>query len=156
MKKIFSYVIALMACALTFSGCEKKIDSPLVGNWNIRGTLAVVNADGTTSYYAVLRRFSFIDNGTFQYNDYLFDSQDYATSDGWILTGTWEVDGDMLTLHKQKFGTVKNNEPTFEASFKAKDELIKWRIADHYLHLTRNYGAADQYEEEFYDGSGAH
>ena len=56
MKKFLS--LALVACALAFTSCEPKIDSPIVGSWNARGTLAIINpSTGTTQYYDVLRMF---------------------------------------------------------------------------------------------------
>ena len=152
MKKFLS--LALVACALAFTSCEPKIDSPIVGSWNARGTLAIVNpSTGTTQYYDVLRMFYFSDNGTFQYNDYLYNDAGIATSDGYILQGSWSVDGDKLTLNTKKSGTVSSNNITYDSDFKPVSELIKWHIDGHYLHLTRNYGTDKEREEAFYDGS---
>ena len=154
MKKILIFAFALLACAMAFTSCGIKIDSPLVGSWNARGKLVVVNpTDGSNKSYDILRHLYFFDNGTFQYNEYFYDNNGYATSDGYITVGTWSVDGDKLTLHKQKTGTCHANMPTYDNSFTPVDELIKWRIDGHYLYLIRNYGTENEYEDSFYDGS---
>ena len=149
MKKSFSFAIALVATALALVSCEQKIDSPLVGSWNARGTLYVADED---HYYDVLRCFFFIDNGHFQYNDYFYDGDGVATDEGYILEGTWTVDGDKLTLHKTQFGTCKGSERKYNSNFQPSDEVIKWRIDGHDLHLTRKDGNGKEYEEVFNDG----
>lgn len=151
MKKIFTFAIVLVASALSFTSCEAKIDSPLVGSWNARGLLYV---EEEFEWYETLRMFHFFDNGDFQYTEYIYDDKGYLTDNGEILTGSWEVNGDILTLHKKKYGTIQAGQTTFYSSFKPSSETNKWFIEGHYLHLIRLYGTDDEFEEEFYDGSG--
>ena len=151
MKKFFTFAIALVASALALSSCQPTIDSPLVGSWNARGLLYV---EDEGEDYETLRMFHFFDNGDFQYNEYLYTSDGIASNDGYILTGSWSVDGDILTLHKKKYGTCHAGQNTFDSSFKPSDETNKWFIDGHYLHLIRLYGTEDAFEETFYDGSG--
>lgn len=146
MKKFF--IFALVACALAFTSCEPKIDSPLVGSWNTRGYIL---EEGVVR--ECLCAFSFFDNGTFNYGDYIIEDG-YAVHDGYVTEGAWSVDGDKLTLRKQKAGKSHDGNRTYDPNYKASEELIKWHIDGHYLYLVRYYGTSDQREESYYDGKG--
>ena len=147
MKKFFSFAIALVACALAFTSCEPKVNSPIVGSWNARGYLIL---DGTT--YNCLRTFSFFDNGTFEYGEYILED-DYAVHDGFVTTGKFKLDGDKVTLSKQKYAKSHNGNRTYYNDYVPSEELAKWRIEDHYLYLNRYLGTEDEHEERYYDGS---
>ena len=142
MKKLFSFAIALVACALAFTSCETKIDSPIVGGWNTRGILVEVNADGTSQEAEVSHSLNFFDNGQYQYNIYY-----YGTFNGYVKRGTWSVKGDKLTIRTEKSGKINNNEFVYN-DFTVKEEVVTWRIDGHYLILTYS----DGHEESFYDG----
>ena len=149
MKKFFAFAIALVTCALTFTSCEKKIESPLVGSWNTRGGAYIVDiSTGQTQYFENAERwFHFHDNGQFQY--FLYTS----TFNGYTKEGTWSVDGDILTLHWTKYGVVTNNNTVYNSKFIPEDETVKWRIDGHYVYFTRNYGTDKEETVSFYDGS---
>ena len=145
MKKFFSLVIALVACALTFTSCQPKIDSPIVGGWNTRGVLVVVDpASGASVEREVSHSLNFFDNGQYQYNIYY-----YGTFDGYVKRGTWSVKDNNLTIRTEKAGKIRNNEFVYD-DFTRKEEVVTWRIENHYLYLTYD----DGHVESFYDGSG--
>ena len=146
MKKFFSFAAALLACVLTFTSCEKNIDSPIVGKWN--ASLVIKTDDGE---FSGMRIFSFYPSGSFHYADY-FISSDGVMRDAINATeGTYKLDGDKVTLHFKNFGTIKNGEPTWDKDFKPYDELAKWRVEGAYLYLTRNAGTAEEHEEKFHN-----
>lgn len=149
MKKFFSFVIALVACAMTFTSCEKKIDSPLVGSWLHRGYYI----DLEEHEYNALISFHFFDNGDFQYNISLLPDEGTVVHDAYEYFGSWDVDGDKLTLHYKKYGKSHDGQVTYDSTFKPYDEEAKWRIENHYLYLTRYIGTEEEVVEEFYDGS---
>lgn len=155
MKKIFAFALALVACVMTFTSCEKKIESPLVGSWSHKGTLRVVNpVDGTSVTYEALFSFDFIDNGDFQYNISIIPEGDVvAIHDEYITFGTWTVEGDIITLNKKTYGLRHDGQFTVDATFKPSEELVKWRIDGHNLIVKREYGTEKEYEESFSDGS---
>ena len=146
MKKFFSFAIALVACALAFTSCELKIDSPLVGSWNNSGKLTLIDAStGTSQSYDAHYWLSFFDNGQFQNNVYIT-----GTFDGVYRKGTWSVKGDQVTIRKQVGGRIQNNNFYNDSSFEPTEEVATWSIKDHYLTLTYSDGHIEQY----YDGSG--
>lgn len=149
MKKFFILAIALVASALVLTSCETKIDHPLVGNWNAKG---LFYNEEEFEFYDTYRTFRFLDNGDFQYTEYLYDLEDRLTNDGAFLEGSWSVDGDILTLHKKKFGTIEGGKFIYDDSYKLPDETNKWFIEGLTLHLIRLYGTEDEFEEEFYYG----
>ena len=149
MKKIFSFAIALVACALAFTSCEPKIDSPLVGGWNHGGYY--IDAEGNE--YNALFSFHFFDNGDFQHNISILTGE-VAIHDAFVKQGSWSVKDDEVTLHYKKGGKSHDGQITYDSSFKPYDEVAKWRIEGHYLYLTRFIGTEDEIVEEFYDGSG--
>lgn len=150
MKKFFSFVIALVACAITFTSCEKKIDSPLVGSWNHGGYY--IDDKGE---YEALFSLHFFDNGDFQYNVSILPTDGGITiHTSYETFGSWDVDGDKVTLHCKKYGVSQDGQITYDSKFKPYDEEAKWRIDGHYLYLTRYIGTEEEIEERFYDGSG--
>ena len=146
MKKIFSFAIALVACALAFTSCDPYTNSPLVGSWLANGTLTLLDATtGVSKVYDANHSIHFFDNGQFQYNVYI-----KGTTDGIFKRGVWAAKGDQLTLRTQKAGEIRSNEFVYDNSFKTTDEVVTWSIDGHYLTLTH----ADGSKEIFYDGSG--
>jgi len=150
MKKYFSFAIALLACAFTFTSCEPKIDSPLVGGWSYRGTLTEI--DVTTGYQVereVLYSLHFFDNGDFQHSIFYYDDYGYATADGYVKQGSWSVKEDKVTINTKKSGVIRNKEFIYDSSFKPTTDEATWRIDGHYLILKY---ASDGHEESYYDG----
>ena len=158
MKKFFSFAIALVTCALVFTSCEQKIDSPLVGGWTAgRGTLEVVNPiDNTVEVRECSVSINFFDNGRFQHDISLLEEADAsgysAIRDSYSLEGSWTVDGDKLTLRKEKYGLRHDGQMTYSKDYKPSEELVKWVIDGHHLKLTRNLGTDKEYEEVYSDG----
>ena len=141
MKKYFYFVIALVACALAFTSCNQKIDSPLVGWWSV----ATHVVDATTQEERAARNeLNFFDNGQFQQNIY-YD----GTFDGLYARGTWSVNGNKVTITKDTSGTINNNNFVVDSSFKPYTEVYTWRIEGHYLYLQ----TADGEVYEFRDGN---
>ena len=138
MKKILFFAIALVASVLAFTSCQPTIDHPLVGGWRHSG-IFVVEAQ---EYYVDVS-LNFFDNGQYQRNIYI-----EGTFDGWSDRGEWSVKEDKLTIYTQKAGTIKDN--NFSYSSQNIEEVVTWRIEDHYLYLTYSDGTV----EKFYDGSG--
>ena len=146
MKKIFSFAVALIACALAFTSCDPKIDSPLVGGWLINGTLTIVDpSTGTSTTYDAEHSINFFDNGQYQYNIYIKN-----TFDGIYYRGTWSVKENQVTIRTQKYGPIKDNTFYVDSSFQPKEEVATWEIKDHYLYLTYSVGR----KVHFYVGSG--
>lgn len=148
MKKFFSFAIALVASALAFTSCENeaKIDSPLVGGWNTRGELTLIDeSTGESKTYDADHSFTFFDNGQWQYNIYIHD-----TFNGVYKRGTWSVKENKLTLRTQISGTISNNNFTPKSGFQPTEEVVTWYIEDHYLFLTYSNGDILR----LYDGSG--
>lgn len=140
MKKYFYFAIALVVCALAFTSCNPKIDSPLVGWWSA-STYVV---DETTQQERAARNdLNFIDNGQFQQNLYY-----QGTFDGLYAMGTWAVNGNKVTISKTSSGTINNNNFVNDPTFKPYTEEYTWRIEGHYLYLK----TADGEEYEFRDG----
>ena len=140
MKKFFYFAIALVACALAFTSCNQKIDSPLVGWWSA-GTYVV---DETTHQERAARNdLNFIDNGQFQQNLY-YD----GTFDGLYAMGTWSVKDNKVTIRKNTSGTINNNNFVADPSFEPYTEVYTWRIEGHYLYLE----TAEEIVYEFRDG----
>ena len=150
MKKFSCFAIALVACALAFTSCETKIDSPLVGGWNTRGTLVEIDpSDGSQQVYEVLHSLSFFDNGQFQHSIYYYDGQGYTTANGYVTSGTWSVKENKVTIRTEKSGKIRNNEFIYDSSFKPTTDEATWRIEGHYLYLIY---ASDGREETYRDG----
>lgn len=147
MKKFFSFAIALVACALAFTSCEPKVNSPIVKSWNARATLYI---DGTA--YDGLLNFAFFEDGTFEYGEFIIEDGGQV-HDGYVIEGKFKLDGDKVTLSKQKAGKSHNGNRTYDQSYQPSEELAKWRIEEHYLYLTRYFGTEDEREERYYDGS---
>ena len=138
MKKIFS--MALVACALAFTSCETKIESPLVGWWSV-GTS--VFDETTQQERAARNELNFFDNGQFQQNLYY-----KGTFDGFYAMGTWSVKGNKVTISKSTSGAIKDNNFIKDSSFKPYTEEYTWRIEGHFLYLQ----TADGTVYEFRDG----
>ena len=150
MKKHFSFVIALVACALAFTSCNPKVDSPLVGGWNTRGTLLEIDpTTGASVYRDVHHSLHFFDNGQFQHNIYYYDDNGNQTFDGYVSRGTWSVKDDIVKFRTEKSGKIRNNEFIYDSSFKPTTDEATWRIDGHYLYLKY---ASDGHEESYYDG----
>ncbi len=143
-----TFAIALVACTLTFTSCEKKIDSPLVGSWLHRTNLYIDNVR-----YDAITTLTFLDNGTFIYETAKLPDEGTAIREAMVREGSWSVDGDKVTLHWEKQGMRMDGQITYNPDFKKEDELTKWEIKDHNLYLTRYYGTAQEVVEEFSDGS---
>lgn len=131
MKKIFSFAVALVACALAFTSCQTKIDSPLVGWWSA----PTIIVDETSQEREGRNDLNFIDNGQFQQNMY-YD----GTFDGFYAKGTWSVKGDKVTINKTVYGKISNNNFIPDNSFKPYSEEYTWRIDGHYLYLKDSEG----------------
>ena len=145
MKKIFAFAFALVASALVFTSCEKKIDSPLVGGWNTSGTLTIIDAStGPPQEYDADFQLTFFDNGQLQNNIYI-----KGTFNGIYRKGTWSVNGNQVTIRKQVGGTIQNNNFINDNTFKPTEEVAEWSIENNYLYL--NY--TDGRKERYYDGS---
>lgn len=140
MKKYFYFAIALVACALAFTSCETKIDSPLVGNWNVATYVYDVTTQQTRSARNWLH---FIDNGQFQQNIY-YD----GTFDGLYAMGTWSVNGNKVTIRKNTSGKINNNNFVPDSSYEPNTQEFTWHIEGHYLYLE----TADGEVYEFRDG----
>ena len=142
MKKLFS--ILAVACALVFTSCNTKIDSPLVGWWSAPATIVDVNPDGTQTERAGRNELNFIDNGQFQQNMY------YAgdSFSGYYAMGTWSVKDNKVTIRKTSSGKIDNKNFVADSSFKPFEEEYTWRIEGHYLYLTTSEGI----EYTFRDG----
>ena len=140
-------------CALSFTSCDPKIDSPLVGGWNTRGTLIEIDpASGSQVYYEVLHMLHFFDNGQFQHNIYYYDDHGYLTTDGLVTRGTWSVKDNKVTIRTQQSGKIRNNEFIYDSSFKPTTDEATWRIEGRYLYLKY---ASDGHEESYYNGKGS-
>ena len=148
MKKFFSFAVALVACAMVFTSCEVKIDSPLVGSWNHRSTL---NLDGVE--YDALTSIYFIDNGQVSYNTSKLEE---VIHDNYITEGTWSVDGNKVTFYWQKQGVRHDGVASYDSSFKATTEVCPWEIKEvngrKHLYLTRYQGTEKEFVEEFTSG----
>ena len=139
MKKYFFFAIALVVCALAFTSCNPKIDSPLVGWWSV-GTYVV---DETTQQERAARNeLNFFDNGQFQQNIYY-----NGTFDGLYARGTWSVNGNKVTISKTTSGTIKNNNFVADPSFKPYTEEYTWHIEGHYLYLETAEGIVYQFRD---------
>lgn len=152
MKKYFFFAIALVACALAFTSCDTKIESPLVGGWNHRGILTEIDlTTGSEVEREVLYSLHFFDNGEFQHSIYYYDSEGYTTSDGYVKRGKWSVKDNKVTIRTEQSGKIRNKEFIFDSSFKPSTDEATWRIEDHYLYLIY---ASDGHEEIYSDGKG--
>ena len=156
MKKFFSFAIALVACALAFTSCEKKIDSPLVGTWTAGlSRLTIINPiDNTREERECSVSFTFYDTGKFQHDISILEESDAsgysAIHDSYSTEGTWSVDGNKLTLHKEKYGLRHDGQMTYAKDYTPSDELIKWEIKDNNLYLTYYAGTDDEMTMEYY------
>ena len=151
-KTIFAALCCALVSALAFTSCETKIDSPLVGGWNLRGTLTEIDVTtGSAVEYDVLYSLHFFDNGQFQHNIYYYDDQGYTTPNGYVKQGTWSVKDNIVTFRTQKSGKIRNNEFIYDSSFQPTTDEATWRIENHYLYLIY---ASDGHEESYSDGKG--
>lgn len=139
MKKFFSFAVALVASALAFTSCNVKIDSPLVGWWSA----PTVMIDENLQERMGRNDLNFIDNGQFQQNEYF-----NGTFDGYYAMGKWSVKDNKVTIRKNTYGTIKNNNFIPDSNFKPYEQQFTWRIEGHYLYLVDEEGN----EYSFRDG----
>lgn len=152
MKTIKLFAALCCVSAMLFTSCENKIDSPLVGGWNLRGILTEIDVTtGSEVERQVLYSLHFFDNGQFQHSIYYYDDQGYPTSDGYVKRGTWSVKEDKVTFRTEQSGKIVNKEFVYDISFKPTTDEATWRIENHYLYLKY---ASDGHEESYFDGKG--
>ena len=158
MKKFFTFAFALVASALVFTSCEKKIESPLVGTWSTgRGTYAVHSPiDGSViGTYECTTSYTFFDTGKYQYCINIIEQEVDERGmnpirDVYTTEGTWKAEGNQLTLHKEKYGLRHDGVMTYESKYKPSEEVIKWEIKDNNLYLTYYAGTDDEMTMEYY------
>jgi len=151
MKKILFFAFALVASALVFTSCDnnKKKDEPsdpakqLVGTWS-RDT------EGDASGYYETQTLIIDANNAFAFNgqQHYPDNPDVIAI--MLLEGTYEVSGDIITVHFKKHGWNHNGEIEYIPEWEGYDEKMKYTVSGKELTLIRNYGEEYQGEPEIY------
>lgn len=151
MKKILFFAFALVASALVFVACDnnKKKDEPsdptkqLVGTWS-RDT------EGDASGYYETQTLIIDANNAFAFNgqQHYPDNPDVIAI--MLLEGTYEVSGDIITVHFEKHGWNHNGEIEYIPEWEGYDEKMKFSVVGKELTLIRNYGEEYQGEPEIY------
>ena len=135
MKKFFIFAIALVASVLTFTSCNpNKVDSPLVGTWKY-----VTEPAEDSGWYGVYT-FTFKANGTFSLIDEAHAPGSEDMYDGFIWTGPYEINGDIVTIHKEKMGELRDGKTVYYEDYEPSDEQMKFAISGDKLTLIRDYG----------------
>lgn len=151
MKKILFLAFALVASTLVFTSCDnnKKKDEPsdptkqLVGTWS-RDT------EGDASGYYETQTLIIDANNAFAFNgqQHYPDNPDVIAI--MLLEGTYEVSGDIITVHFKKHGWNHNGEIEYIPEWEGYDEKMKFSVVGKELTLIRNYGEEYQGEPEIY------
>ena len=147
MKKILFFAMALVACALAFTSCDKnKVDSPVVGTWRYQTPPAP-----DSGWFGVYI-FTFNGDGTFALYDYAYGpgadlSKPY---DGFVWRGPYEINGDIITIHKEKYGMAKaDGTEEYDDEWQSEDEKLKFSINGNIMHITRDYGTDYPWEADY-------
>lgn len=134
MKKILFFAFALVASALTLTSCKSdKADNPLVGTWKY-----VTEPAEDSGWYGVYT-FTFTDENTFSLIDEAHAPGSEEMHDGFIWRGPYEVKDDIITIHKEKMGELRDGKETYYEDYEPEDEKMKFAINDNKLTLTRDY-----------------
>ena len=116
MKKFFIFAIALVFGALTFTSCDKnKVDSPLVGTWEY-----ITDPAPDSGWWGVYI-FTFKADGTFNHIDEAHAPGSEEMHDGFIWTGPYEINGDIITIHKAKMGEIIDDKISYYDDYEPED-----------------------------------
>ena len=143
MKKVLFFAFALVASVLAFTSCKgNKIDSPIVGTWKY-ATDPTPDSGWWTEY-----TFTFGGDGMFSLLDVAHPGTE-EVYDGFIYTGSYEINGDIITLHKNKMGEYSNGQTKYYQDYEPNDERMKFSLTGNKLTLTREYGTDYAWEEVY-------
>lgn len=136
MKKILFFALVLAAGMTVFTSCKKKdkIDSPIVGTWKY-----VTEPAEDSGWYGVYT-FTFKADGTFSLIDEAHAPGTEQMHDGFIWTGPFEINEDIITIHKEKMGEIIDDKISYYEDYEPSDEKMKFSISGNNLTLTRDYG----------------
>ena len=134
MRKFFIFAIALVFGALTFTSCDKnKVDSPLVGTWEY-----ITDPAPDSGWWGVYI-FTFKADGTFNHIDEAHAPGSEEMHDGFIWTGPYEINGDIITIHKAKMGEIIDDKISYYDDYEPEDEQMKFSLSGNELTITRYY-----------------
>lgn len=135
MRKFLFFAFALVASVLAFTSCEgNKIDSPIVGTWKY-----VTDPAPDSGWWGVYT-FTFGGNGMFSLIDEAHAPGSEEMYDGFIWTGPYEINGDIITIHKNKMGEYSGGKTKYYDDYEPSDERLKYSLSGNKLTLTRDYG----------------
>ena len=153
MKKILFFAFALVASVLAFTSCDPKEkgntpENPLYGTWRYKTPPAP-----DSGWYCVYT-FEFKSDGTFSFLDQAFAPGAKDQHDGFITRGSYEIKDDVITLHKEKKGELRNGEEYYYDEYEPETENMKYHIDGNKLHLTRENDSEIAWDETYTKVSG--
>ena len=137
--------MALVAGVVAFTSCKpNKIDSPIVGTWEY-----ITDPAPDSGWWGVYT-FTFKADGTFSLIDEAHAPGTEEMHDGFIWEGPYEINGDIITIHKEKMGELLDGKTSYYDDYQPEDEKIKFSLSDNKLTLTRDYGTEYDWTAVYY------
>ena len=117
MRKILFFALALVAGVLAFTSCKKDkngADDPSTSSNPLCGTWRYKSDPAPDSGWYCVYTFEFKADGTFSFLDQAFAPGAKDQHDGFITRGSYEIKDDVITLHKEKKGELRNGEEYYK------------------------------------------
>ena len=157
MRKILFFAFVLAAGMTALTSCKKDkngADDPSTSSNPLCGTWRYKSDPAPDSGWYCVYTFEFKADGTFSFLDQAFAPGAKDQYDGFITKGSYKIEGDIISLHKEKKGEIHIDGEKYYPEYQPEDEMMKYSLANNKLHLTREYGTDYAWKETYTKVSG--